>query len=158
MRAQAAPEIIVEKSARILRLRRPGEPERCYEAAIGRNATEDKRIEGDCATPLGQFRVCARNPRSRFFLSLCLDYPNAAHAERGLREGLIDRSEYELILAALCAGRMPPQKTRLGGEIYIHGADPAGRAFTHGCVAVSNRAMLEIYDHVAIGTPVLIRN
>ena len=124
--------------------------------AIGRNAGADKTAEGDCATPLGDFTVCVRNPRSRFFLSLCLSYPNAEHAARGLRDGLIDAAQYAQILAALRAGTLPPQKTRLGGEIYIHGENPDGRDWTHGCIALGNRAMLEIYDRVRLGTPVHI--
>ena len=99
-----APEIIVAKAARLLRLVLPGEPERCYPVKIGRNAGSDKTVEGDCATPLGDFTICARNPQSRFFLSLCLSYPNAAHAARGLAEGLIDAADYAAILAALQAG------------------------------------------------------
>ena len=153
-----APEIIVAKAARLLRLVLPGEPERCYPVKIGRNAGSDKTVEGDCATPLGDFTICARNPQSRFFLSLCLSYPNAAHAARGLAEGLIDAADYAAILAALQAGRVPPQKTRLGGEIYLHGEDPAGGPSTRGCIALCNRDMLEVYDRVSLGTTVLIVN
>lgn len=153
---RAVPEILIEKAARRLRLRVPGEPERWYPVVLGRNAGADKAVEGDLATPLGEFTVCARNPRSRFFLSLCLSYPNAAHATRGLASGLIDAVEYGLILAALDTGRVPPQKTRLGGEIYIHGEDPQSRDWTHGCIALRNGAMLEVYDRVAHGTRVLI--
>jgi lipoprotein-anchoring transpeptidase ErfK/SrfK len=49
----------------------------------------------------------------------------------------------------------------LGGEIYIHGQDPARLAgapkdWTRGCIALANEAMQELYDGTAIGTPVLI--
>ena len=150
------PELLVEKAARRLRLRIAGEPERWYPCVLGRNAGVDKAVEGDLATPLGEFTICARNPRSRFFLSLCLSYPNAAHAARGLAAGLIDAAEHARILAALDAGRVPPQKTRLGGEIYIHGEDPQGRDWTHGCIGLQNHAMLQVYDRVALGTRVTI--
>ena len=150
------PEILIEKAARRLRLLAAGAPERCYPVKIGRNADADKAVEGDCATPLGEFTICARNPRSRFFLSLCLSYPNAAHAARGLRDALIDAATHAAILAALDAGRLPPQHTALGGEIYIHGEDPQGRDWTHGCIALGNRAMLEVYDRVRLGTRVRI--
>ena len=153
-----APEILIEKAARRLRLIAPGEPERMFPAVLGRNAGADKALEGDLATPLGEFTICARNPSSRFFLSLCLSYPNAAHAARGLAAGLIDGTEHQRILEALATGRVPPQKTRLGGEIYIHGEVPQGRDWTHGCVALGNRAMLEVYDRVRLGTRVLIVN
>ena len=52
---------------------------------------------------------------------------------------------------------MPPQHTRLGGEIYIHGRgvhdDPDG---TRGCIALNNDDMQELYDRVGIGTSVTI--
>src|SRR6201996_8573816 len=89
-------------------------------AHLGRNP-KDKQQEGDEATPLGEFFVCAKNPKSRFHRSLCLSYPNACHADRGLAQGLIHADEHAAILEALNAGRMPPQHTNLGGEIYIHG-------------------------------------
>jgi murein L,D-transpeptidase YafK len=125
--------------------------------ALGRNAFEDKIQEGDLATPLGDFFICARNSRSRYFRSLCLSYPNREHASRGLQSGLISAREYWLILDALDQGRMPPQHTRLGGAIYIHGELPAGRDWTHGCIALDNPSMQELFDIAAIGTPVSIR-
>jgi lipoprotein-anchoring transpeptidase ErfK/SrfK len=59
---------------------------------------------------------------------------------------------------------MPPQHTRLGGEIYIHGEDPrppppAGRQEspgTRGCIAMENSAMQELFERTALGTPVTI--
>ncbi len=158
-------EIIVDKQARTLRLMRAGRLENRFGIALGRNAGADKCIEGDCATPLGEFFVCARNPRSRFYRSLCISYPNAEHAGRGLRDGLITAQEHALIIDALRERRMPPQKTRLGGEIYIHGENPddgtgaprARRDWTHGCIALDNGAMQTLYAAVALGTPVSIR-
>ena len=51
--------------------------------------------------PLGEFYICAKNPRSKFFLSMCISYPNAEDAERGLAAGLISPEEHGEILAAL---------------------------------------------------------
>ena len=128
-------------------------------AQMGRNL-HDKVMEGDEATPLGEFFVCAKNLQSRFHRSLCLSYPNVAHAERGLAQNLISQAEFATILDALAAGRMPLQQTRLGGEIYIHGhadaAHPVERDWTRGCIAVDNVAMRSLYDLAVIGTPVRI--
>jgi len=129
--------------------------------ALGGNWAADKAIEGDGATPLGEFYVCAKNPRSKFFLSLCISYPNAEDAARGLAAGLISGEEHAAILAAIRLRTMPPQGTRLGGEIYIHGHG-AGQSpgqlkdWTRGCIALDNPAMQELYDWAAVGTPVLI--
>jgi len=154
--------IVIEKARRTLHLYAGLRIERTYPVALGRNWAADKAVEGDEATPVGEFYVCSKNPRSKFFLSLCLSYPNAEDAERGLAAGLISRKEHDDILAALRAKRLPPQHTRLGGEIYIHGQDPAARAgapkdWTRGCIALANDAMQHLYGCISLGTPVLIR-
>jgi murein L,D-transpeptidase YafK len=149
--------IVVAKQARRLDLLSGSRLERSYAVALGRNSALDKSVEGDEATPLGEFYICAKNPRSRHFLSVCLSYPNAEDAQRGLAAGLISAGEHEQILAAIRARRMPPQHTRLGGEIYIHGRgvhdDPHG---TRGCIALNNGDMQDLYDRVGIGTSVTI--
>jgi murein L,D-transpeptidase YafK len=155
--------ILVAKRTRTLDLILDGRLERRYSIALGRNAEADKSVEGDQATPLGEFYVCAKNPRSRYFLSLCISYPNAEDAERGLAAGLIGVQEYGQILAALHAGKAPPQHTRLGGEIYIHGrgvketeAAPTEKDWTRGCIALENADMQDLYGRIDIGTAVRI--
>ncbi len=153
--------ITVHKGSRTLLLHVGERLERTYPVALGRNCAADKAVEGDEATPVGEFYICAKNPRSKFFLSLCISYPNAEDAQRGLAAGLISAGEHANILAAIRALRMPPQRTGLGGEIYIHGQDaaqPHGRSkdWTRGCIALDNNSMQELYDRVGIGTPVLI--
>ena len=126
-----------------------------YAAEMGRNP-RDKLREGDEATPLGEFFVCAKNPRSQFHRSLCLSYPNVWHAERGLRDGLIEQGEFHAILQALEAGRMPSQKTRLGGEIYLHGRSRPGVNGTRGCVAVDDAVIEVLFAALPLGTKVII--
>ena len=152
--------IVVHKAARTLIVYRGDRAERHYPVALGANSSADKAVEGDEATPLGEFFICAKNPRSKFFLSMCISYPNAEDAERGLAANLITPAERAAILAALARRAMPPQRTRLGGEIYIHGQPAAHAAasenWTRGCIALDDPAMRELYDLSAIGTPVLI--
>jgi murein L,D-transpeptidase YafK len=149
--------IVVAKQARQLDLLSAFRLERSYDIVLGRNSAADKSVEGDQATPLGEFYICAKNPRSRHFLSLCVSYPNAEDAKRGLAAGLIGADEHRQILDAIRAKRMPPQHTRLGGEIYIHGRgahdDPHG---TRGCISLNNDDMQDLYARIAIGTPVSI--
>ena len=153
--------IVIHKTERRLVLSMNG-VERRYAVVLGKNWAADKAVEGDHATPLGEFYICAKNPRSKYFLSLCLSYPNAEDAERGLTAGLIGTAEHAQILGAIRLGTMPPQHTRLGGEIYIHGHSPSGgnlsseRDWTRGCIALHNADMQELYDSVAIGTSVSI--
>jgi murein L,D-transpeptidase YafK len=149
--------IIVAKESRRLSLLSGPQVLRIYPIELGRNAAADKSVEGDEATPVGDFYICAKNPRSRYFLSLCISYPNAEDAQRGLAAGLISAAEHGQILDAVKAGRMPPQHTRLGGEIYIHGHGARGAPQgTRGCIALSDNDMQELYDQTAIGTPVAI--
>jgi murein L,D-transpeptidase YafK len=153
--------IVVAKQARTLSLLREDRVERNYPIVLGRNSAADKSVEGDHATPLGEFYICAKNPRSKYFLSLCISYPNAEDADRGLAADLIAAEEYAQILEAIRAKRMPPQHTRLGGEIYIHGRGSAKRGigeldWTRGCIALDDADMQHLYDHVALGTPVSI--
>ena len=173
----APPEyrIVVAKQARQLGLWSGSALERTYAIVLGRNSSADKSVEGDHATPLGEFYICAKNPRSKYLLSLCISYPNAEDAERGLAAGLIGADEHRQILDAIRARRMPPQHTRLGGEIYIHGhgipghgghsesrdghgapIDFSQKDWTRGCIALSNDDMQDLYDRVAIGTAVSI--
>jgi murein L,D-transpeptidase YafK len=153
--------IVVAKQARTLTLLSEDRVERNYPIALGRNSAADKSVEGDHATPLGEFYICAKNPRSKYFLSLCISYPNAEDAQRGLAAGLIAAEEYAQILEAIHARRMPPQHTRLGGEIYIHGRGTAERGIgevdgTRGCIALDDADMQQLYDRVVLGTPVSI--
>ena len=50
---------------------------------------------------------------------------------------------------------MPPQKTKLGGEIYIHGGG-CSSDWTAGCMALKNEEMQEIFDSIPVGTSVRI--
>jgi murein L,D-transpeptidase YafK len=163
--ANAGPgqRLVIEKAARKLHLYVGTCLEGSHPVALGRNSAADKSVEGDEATPVGEFYICSKNPRSKFFLSMCLSYPNAEDAERGLAAGLITPEEHRNILAAVREKRLPPQYTRLGGEIYIHGQDPSARPgalkdWTRGCIAVENDVMQSLYERIALGTPVLIRN
>ena len=150
-----APRIVIDKSDHRLFVYDGEKLVKTYRAAFG-PGKGDKVREGDKRTPEGEFYVCTKNPRSRFTLSLGLSYPNAADAARGLRDGLIDRAEHDDIVAAIGSGDTPPWKTALGGEIMIHGCG-SGRDWTLGCIALEDDDITELYNAVAIGTPVRIQ-
>jgi murein L,D-transpeptidase YafK len=155
--------IEIAKQARVLELHSEVGLIKRHSIVLGSNPDAEKTVEGDGATPTGNFHVCAKNPRSKFFLSLCVSYPNAEDAERGLRDGLIDLGEHAQILEAVRLRAMPPQRTRLGGEIYIHGHPAQGLTevlrpdWTRGCIAMDNAAMKDLYERVELGTPIIIR-
>jgi len=150
------PRIVVYKSARKLELYSGAKLVRTYRVGLGFNPVADKQREGDGATPEGEFYVFVKNAKSAYYLSLGLSYPNAEDAERGLRDGLITRAEYDAIRDAIKKKKAPPQYTKLGGLIYIHGHG-ASRDWTWGCVALEDNDIKELYDAVTVGTRVTIK-
>lgn len=150
-----SPKLVVSKSARRLELYSGGRVVREYRVVLGGDPVSDKERQGDSRTPEGEFYVCVRNERSQFYRSLGLSYPNREDAERGLRDRLITRSEYDRILRAISRKRTPPWDTALGGEIFIHGGGTSND-WTRGCVALDNPDMQELFDSVPLGTPVRI--
>jgi len=151
------PRIVVIKSKRLLHLYSNDSLVKTYRVALGLSPIENKARAGDRRTPEGEFYICLKNSRSQFYLSLGLSYPNREHAERGLRDGLITRSQYNQIIAALARKRTPPPNTRLGGEIFIHG-NGSKNDWTWGCVALDDGDIRELFDAVPVGTPVFIEH
>lgn len=137
-----ADRVVVVKSRRKLMLMQGEVVVRSYPIALGRNPVGTKRREGDGRTPEGRYQLDWRNPNSRFYRSLHVSYPS---------DGDIARARYH--------GWRP------GGMIMIHGqpTDSAGRVsrrkgdWTEGCIAVSNRAIEEIWAAVEDGAPIEIR-
>lgn len=149
------PRLVIHKSANKLELYDGTTLVRTYRCITGGNPG-DKQIEGDRRTPIGHFKICYKNPESKFHLSMGLDYPNIDAAQRGLRENLISQAEYDQIIAAINSGGIPNWYTALGGEIMIHG-HAEGRTGTLGCIAVTNPEIEELYAICPVGTPVEIR-
>jgi len=150
------PRIVVLKSKRQLKLYSDGSLVRTYKVGLGLNPVDDKKRQGDRATPEGEFYIFTKNNKSAYYLSLGISYPNVEDAERGLRDGLISRAQHDAIVQAIKRKTAPPQNTELGGDIYIHG-NGAGSDWTWGCVALENESIRELYDAVRVGTPVTIR-
>ncbi len=155
--------IRVSKSQKRVYLYRGLELELQITADFGFNAYSDKLRRGsannpdDWRTPEGAFHVVRKNSRSQFYKAFVLNYPNAEDAERGLRDGIISRRQYEAIMQASNVLGEPPMSTPLGGMIEIHG-DGTGKSinWTQGCVAIRNEDMDLLWDRVAVGTPVVI--
>ena len=138
-----ADRVLVRKSERRLYLKRGGEVLRSYRVALGLNPQGHKEREGDFRTPEGTYRLVRRNPRSEFFMSMQISYPDEQDVRHARRNG------------------WPP-----GGAIMIHGLpnDPrkgldyyATQDWTDGCIAVSNADMLEIWMLVPDGASIEIQ-
>ncbi|MFN3596382.1 MAG: L,D-transpeptidase family protein [Rubricoccaceae bacterium] len=154
--------IRVSKSERMVYVYRGAELYRAYPADVSASDGDKvRRARIDepehHRIPEGVFFITRRHGRSQYYRAFVLNYPNHAHALRGLREGLITEAQYQAIARAEAEFREPPMNTPLGGLIEIHG-DGSGRqrAWTRGCVALRNVHMDELWEFVEVGTPVLI--
>ena len=131
--------------------------------AIGRYGKTYFKVRGDNKTPLGKFRIGWRNGNTHYHRFLGLTYPDLPAADRALVDGRIDESQWQAIRRASVAGKVPSQKTPLGGMIGIHGIGAGDRGvhqdfnWTNGCVALTNEEIDELLQWVKIGTPVEIR-
>jgi murein L,D-transpeptidase YafK len=150
------PRIVVYKGRRLLELYSDGKVVRTYRVGLGFSPVGDKQKEGDGRTPEGDFYIFVKNPKSAYHLSLGVSYPNIEDAERGLRDRLISKSQYNAIMRANQRKAAPPQYTQLGGLIYIHG-NGSQSDWTWGCVALENDHIRELYDAVPVGTAVTIK-
>jgi len=147
--------LVAVKSDKKLYVYVNGELKKTYAAKFGA-AQGDKEVEGDMKTPEGEFYICLKNPTSRYHLSMGLSYPDKEDAARGLEKKLITKEQYDAIAAAIDRKAQPPWKTPLGGEIFIHG-DAESREDTHGCIALFNKDMEELYKMVPEGTKAIVK-
>jgi murein L,D-transpeptidase YafK len=143
VRADKADFILVLKSEHKLLLLRQGKVLHSYPIALGSETVGAKRARSDGRTPEGSYVIDGRNPHSQYHLSLHISYPNAADRARS------------------AATNADP-----GGDIFIHGLPAAFGSYnpdrfykdwTHGCIAVGNVAIEEIWAAVQDGTRIEIR-
>lgn len=141
--ATVVDKLVVHKKQRRLALVSRGEVIATYRVSLGGEPVGAKQQEGDERTPEGDYIVDYHNPRSAFFRSLHVSYPNATDAARARARGVSP-----------------------GGMIMIHGLPPRvgwlGRLhlvadWTDGCVALSNTEMKQVYQVVRDGTPIEIQ-
>jgi L,D-transpeptidase catalytic domain len=140
---EMAEKVIVIKHERVLRLLRRGRVIAEYPIKLGLNPYGHKQREGDFRTPEGNYELVFRNPKSEFFLSIKISYPNREDAA-----------------VAHESGHAP------GGLIMIHGQpnEPkrspehyATRDWTDGCIALSNADMVDVWLRTTTGIPIEIR-
>lgn len=137
-----ADHLVVSKSKRVLELRRAGEVIRRYRIALGFTPQGHKTAQGDGRTPEGLYWIDRRNPRSEYFLSVGISYPNTEDIARARALGV-----------------------RPGGDIFIHGqpvrpreiaATKGKQDWTAGCIAVTNAEIEEVWAMTPLATPITI--
>jgi murein L,D-transpeptidase YafK len=158
--------IVVHKARRRMDVFADGDLLKSYVVSLGLSPTGAKRAQGDMRTPEGDFFLCTVNRASRFTRFLGLSYPSPVEAAEGVASGRVGAEVERAARAAYRRrDRCPPQLSRLGGAVGIHGSSawerrPEGFAlqdWTWGCVAVRDRDILELFEQYAeIGVPVRI--
>ena len=151
-----APRLVINKAERRLDVFDGESLVKSFRISLGFEPVGDKEREGDGRTPEGEFYIYTKNPKSQFYLSLGVSYPGVEDAARGLRDGLISQAEYDEIVEAVRLKKMTPQKTGLGGEIYLHGGG-TGKDWTYGCAALDDEDVRELFNAIPIGTTIVIR-
>ena len=114
------------------------------------------------STPVGTYRIVSKDIRkdvlargSRF---MAIDFPSLENAQDAYVMGVITHADFTRIHDAHALGHVPPGDTALGGPVGIQGNyfffRP--RRFTDGSIALSNGDVNELFEHVPLGTPVII--
>ncbi|HXW74156.1 MAG TPA: L,D-transpeptidase family protein [Steroidobacteraceae bacterium] len=132
--------VVVHKSERRLLLMHGGNVVRSYHVALGLSPIGQKERSGDFRTPEGTYRLEKRNPRSDYFLSIKVSYPNETDLKRA-----------------------HARHWDTGGSIMVHGLPNLlkheaeyyeSHDWTDGCIAVSNADMTEIWMLTPDDTPI----
>ena len=135
--------IVVRKSERRLYLMRHGEVLRSYRVALGLQPEGPKQRAGDFRTPEGRYLLTRRNPRSDFFLSIQVSYPNDEDVRRA-RHQHVDPGGAIMLHGLPNNLRHPPE--------YYASAD-----WTDGCIAMSDSDMVELWMMTQDNTPIDIQ-
>lgn len=138
-----ADRVIVTKKERTLTLMNGDKVLKVYKVALGGNPVGPKQREGDHRTPEGTYVLDRRNPKSKYYRSIHISYPNDEDRERAHKLGV------------------PP-----GGDVMVHGlpngfgwlgATHREQDWTDGCIAVTDQEIDEIWNAVPDGTPIEIK-
>lgn len=150
--------IIVNKTARTLRLVKDGVTLFECPVMLGENPEGHKLCEGDGRTPEGTYRVCMVNRKSKFHISLGISYPNRLDAKAAYRDKRIGLYDLCMITLADIMHLRPRWTSPLGGFIMLHGESPEGKTgdWTKGCIAVSNESIEQLASLVKPGERVVI--
>jgi murein L,D-transpeptidase YafK len=127
----AVDHLVVHKDERRLLLLHGDTVVRSYKIALGVNPVGPKERAGDLRTPEGRYYLTRRNPRSEYFLSIQVSYPNETDLKRAHKH-----------------------HWDTGGSIMIHGLPNQLKRepkyyeisdWTDGCIALSNADMVEVW-------------
>ncbi|HSB97403.1 MAG TPA: L,D-transpeptidase family protein, partial [Spongiibacteraceae bacterium] len=120
-----------------------GKPLKRYHVVFGPRPKGPKLQQGDERTPEGDYLLDRKNPKSHFYKSIRISYPNTIDIARAQKYNV-----------------------EPGNNIMIHGAKNTWSAktaakaprfnWTDGCIALTNDDMDELWEAIDEGTPISI--
>jgi murein L,D-transpeptidase YafK len=135
--------LVVYKSKRVLQAYSNGQVIKIYKISLGKHPIGDKEFEGDKRTPEGLYFINDKNSNSGYYKNLGISYPNKNDIKQSKELG-----------------------KSTGGDVKIHGLRNGlgllGKLqrwidWTAGCIALTDQEVEELYNAVAIGTPIDIK-
>lgn len=133
-------QVVVNKRDRRLYMLNGTTVLKSYSIGLGNQPIGHKQFEGDGKTPEGIYTINRFNPRSAYYLSVGVSYPNPNDLAFATQQG-----------------------QRPGGDIFIHGQGPDGKRmadqrtdWTAGCIAVKDAEIEEIFAMLRPGVPIVI--
>jgi murein L,D-transpeptidase YafK len=146
IKSSPASKIVVVKSKRVMVLFDENENVLSrHRISLGKNNVGTKLKQGDYKTPEGTYKVIDKRSDKVYYKEILISYPNEEDRERSKALGF-----------------------STGGGITIHAQpnwnwDGHGNDYTlsndwtEGCMAVTNEGMDTIWEMIALGTPIEIR-
>lgn len=160
--ASGSPWLEIDMSSQCLRLRSGDAIDAGYAISTASNGAGE--LNGSGCTPRGwhviRARIGADAPEGAVFVGR--RPTGEVYSESLARE--FPRRDWILTRILWLSG-CEPGFNRLGDRdtmrryIYIHGCPdsvPLGAPGSHGCVRMRNRELIELFDRIPVGTPVLI--
>jgi len=160
------PNIIIDRETYSLNLYEDTIFVKKYRVSFGRNIRHEKRVFGDEATPVGEYKICSIDTGHEFTIYFRLNYPNLNDASEALRKGWITQKEFNQIKFEFYYEGCTKFNDVLGGNIGIHGIGrlnyilknlPFVFNWTNGSIALSDEDIRELYTVVREGTKVVIK-
>lgn len=137
-------KLVVEKNKRQMTAHGKDGVVKVYRIALGFNPLGHKEKQGDGKTPEGCYRICSKNPNSKYHKSLRVSYPSLQDLKICKEKGIHNP----------------------GGDIMVHGL---GKRLAHkgklhylqnwtlGCIALTDEEIEEIYDAITVGATIEIK-
>ena len=139
--------ILIRKSGHKMYLYSKNKVIETMPVSLGKNASKGPKIkQGDFRTPTGKYTIINKRCHPIKYKALYLSYPNKKDIERAKKLG-VNPGNYITIHGQ-------PYWNRDGhGDSYTLSHD-----WTNGCIAVTNKDLDYLWQHVPIGTPIELQD